>query len=219
RRSHRIARHHRHRRRARAGARHRRDRLRRTLCASGCARAPRAHGPFRRNDREAGAHDRRRSLHLHQPAARDRSAARARVTNQAHDRVDVVIAGAGLVGLSLAAALAGTGLSYALTDRAAVVTGENAAGESAWDSRIYAISPGSAEFLHGIGAWQRVGCDRVQAVESMLIRGDGGAVLEFNAYDLGERALAWIVEERVLRSALVPRVRGLGVPVLAPREI
>jgi 2-polyprenyl-6-methoxyphenol hydroxylase-like FAD-dependent oxidoreductase len=30
-------------------------------------------------------------------------------------------------------------------------------------------------------------------------------VLQFSAYDLGERALAWIVEERALRAALLPR--------------
>ncbi len=41
-------------------------------------------------------------------------------------------------------------------------------------------------------------------------------VLNFSAYDLGERALAWIVEERALRAALVPLVRSAGVAVHAP---
>jgi 2-octaprenyl-6-methoxyphenol hydroxylase len=72
--------------------------------------------------------------------------------------------------------------------------------------------------LHGIGAWQHLGCDRVQPVESMLIQGDRGASLEFTAYELGERALAWIVEERSLRAGLVPLVRTGGVSVLAPQE-
>ena len=38
----------------------------------------------------------------------------------------------------------------------------------------------------------------------------------FSAYDLGERALAWIVEERALRAALVPGVHAAGVDVVAP---
>jgi len=131
---------------------------------------------------------------------------------------DVAVVGAGLVGLAVAAGLAGSGLSVAVTDRATVATPDAAAAEHDWDSRVYAISPGSAEFLRSIGAWQHVPCARVQPVESMLIRGDDGATLEFSAFELGERALAWIVEERVLRAALVPLVRALGVPLLAPRE-
>jgi hypothetical protein len=50
----------------------------------------------------------------------------------------------------------------------------------------------------------------------MRIEGDAGAVLNFSAYELGERALAWIVEERALRDALVPLVHEAGVAVHAP---
>ncbi len=131
---------------------------------------------------------------------------------------DVVIAGAGLVGLSLAAALAQSGLGVALTDRTPVVMPQLPLGPDDWDSRVYAISPGSAAFLRGIGTWQHLGCDRVQAVESMLIHGDRGGCVEFTADELGERALAWIVEERSLRAGLVPLVRTGGVEVLAPHE-
>ena len=49
----RVADHHRHRRRARARVRHRRDRLGRRLRAGRGARAARAHGTFRRRDRQA----------------------------------------------------------------------------------------------------------------------------------------------------------------------
>jgi 2-polyprenylphenol 6-hydroxylase len=129
---------------------------------------------------------------------------------------DVVIVGAGLVGLALAPALVRCGLSVALVDRASVKTPEPPAVGGSWDARVYAISPGSAAFLRAIGAWQQVPCDRIAPVESMRIEGDTGARLDFSAYDLGERALAWIVEERALRSALVPLVRSAGVAVHAP---
>ncbi len=134
------------------------------------------------------------------------------------DSVDVLIAGAGLVGLALAAALARSGLTVAIADRNPVVSPALAAGDDDWDPRVYAISPGSAAFLRGIGAWQYLSCERVQSIESMLVHGDRSASLEFCAYDIGERALAWIVEERALRGALVPLVRAAGIPVLAPRE-
>ncbi len=40
------------------------------------------------------------------------------------------------------------------------------------------------------------------------------ATLSFSAYDLHERALAWIVEERLLRAALLQRVFDAGVTVI-----
>ena len=71
--------------------------------------------------------------------------------NAAIERRDVVIAGAGLVGLSLAAALARAGMTVALLDR---LPPPASADPDTWDARVYAISPGSASFLQRVGAWQ-----------------------------------------------------------------
>ena len=128
------------------------------------------------------------------------------------ERFDVVIAGAGLVGLALAPALARSGLSVALVDRAPIAAPDFDA--ATWDARVYAISPGSAKFLRAVGAWQLLPTERVVAIEAMQVHGDAGATLRFSAYDLGERALAWIVEERVLRAALLRMVFGDGVTVI-----
>lgn len=125
------------------------------------------------------------------------------------DAYDVVVAGAGLPGLSLATALAHSGLSVAVADAAPIAAPEQ--DRAQYDLRIYAVSPGSAQFLHGIGAWQRLPVDRVTAVESMEIEGDARARLAFSAYDLRERALAWIVEERELRSVLLESAFEAGV--------
>ena len=127
------------------------------------------------------------------------------------DRRDVVIAGAGLVGLALASALARSGMTVALLDRQASAPSEDPA---TWDARVYAISPGSATFLQRVGAWQALQCDRITAIETMRIAGDTGATLEFSAYELGERALAWIVEERALRAALLPAIHAPGIELV-----
>jgi len=129
-------------------------------------------------------------------------------------RCDVLVAGGGLVGLSLAPALARAGLAVALADR--VPIGMAPADPGTIDSRVYAISPGSVAFLEAQRAWSALPADRMQAVEAMRVEGDRGAVLEFSAHDVGVRALAWIVEEREIRAALVPHVRDEGVVVLAP---
>jgi ubiquinone biosynthesis UbiH/UbiF/VisC/COQ6 family hydroxylase len=130
---------------------------------------------------------------------------------------DVLIAGAGLVGLALAPALANAGLRVALADRAPMVAPAPLA-ESLWDARVYAVSPGSVTFLETIGAWQALPRERLTAIETMHVVGDDGAVLDFSAYELAERALAWIVEERTLRIALVANVQAAGVAMLAPRN-
>jgi 2-polyprenylphenol 6-hydroxylase len=131
---------------------------------------------------------------------------------------DVAILGAGLVGLSLAAALARAGMRVALADRAAVDAPALSSTDEDWDARVYAISPGSVAFLESIGAWQRLRGDRVCPIEAMHVRGDAGGELTFSAYELGERSLAWIVENREIHAALVASIRDTkGIDVLAPR--
>jgi len=132
---------------------------------------------------------------------------------------DVLIAGAGLVGQALAPALAASGLAVALADRAPLTAPEAPAGQNDWDSRVYAISPGSASLLRALGAWHALPPERITPIEKMRVEGDDGGELNFSAYEIGERALAWIVEERALREALVPLVHAAGVTTHAPRAI
>ena len=112
-------------------------------------------------------------------------------------KFDVLIIGGGLVGASLAAALKLGNLSVALVEAQPM-----SFQKEGWDGRIYAISPGSAEFLSQCGAWQHLDMSRVQAVEQMRVFGDEGAELDFSAYQLGAPELAFILENRLLLQAL-----------------
>ena len=120
-----------------------------------------------------------------------------------------VIAGAGLVGPG---ARAGARARRALASRSSIARRSRRRrldADDDWDTRVYAISPGSAAFLRALGAWQALPAERIAPIEAMRVEGDAGATLDFSAYELGERALAWIVEERALRAALVAaRARG-----------
>jgi ubiquinone biosynthesis UbiH/UbiF/VisC/COQ6 family hydroxylase len=128
------------------------------------------------------------------------------------DSFDLVIVGAGLVGASLAAALAGSGLTVAVVEPE-----PPAPPTDDWDSRIYAISPASAAFLAELGAWQRLDAARVQPVAAMRIAGDApGARLEFSAYETGVAALANIVESGRLQHALWLTLEGMGIRLMAP---
>jgi len=134
-----------------------------------------------------------------------------------HGRHDAAIVGGGLVGASLALALQRAGLDVALIEPQRPQT-PPAAG--AWDSRIYAISPGNAAFLDSLGVWLRLDSQRVQRVETMAISGDAPAGrLEFSAYESGLRELAYIVEGGALLQALRAAIADTGqVRMLCPAQ-
>ncbi len=129
---------------------------------------------------------------------------------------DVVIVGGGLVGLSLARALAGSGLALALVEPQP----PGRAPGADWDNRIYAVSPGSASFLARCGAWEGLPQERLTRVETMRITGDdASAHLEFSAYDAGLRELAWIVENRRLQHELWQAMQGQDIRVYRPANL
>ena len=118
-------------------------------------------------------------------------------------KFDVVIIGGGLVGAGLSAALKHSGLSLAMVESQPLLMPGNApASTEDWDSRIYAISPGSRSFLEQSGAWSLLDASRIASVEAMRVFGDTGAKLEFSAYQMGVAELACILENRALHHAL-----------------
>ncbi len=102
---------------------------------------------------------------------------------------DVIIAGAGIVGAALACALRDSGLSLALVEPHPVAP----PGETL-DTRIYAVSPGSAALLANIGVWETLDQRRICPVYAMDVRGDQGAKIVLDAYQAGVPQLAWILE-------------------------
>jgi ubiquinone biosynthesis UbiH/UbiF/VisC/COQ6 family hydroxylase len=113
---------------------------------------------------------------------------------------DVVIVGGGLVGASLAASLKSSGLKLAMIE--GLSTPSLPTDPNDWDARIYAITPGNADFLRDCGAWQHLDLSRVQQVEEMRVFGDRGSELDFSAYQIGAAELTFILESRQLQQAI-----------------
>lgn len=113
---------------------------------------------------------------------------------------DVAVVGSGLIGASFARAAHGLSVALVGTEpRAAPAPAE----ADAFDTRVYAISPGSAAFLAALKVWPLLPGDRLTPVHAMRIYGDDGrSLLEFDAYRSGVPELAWIVEDRLLHAAL-----------------
>jgi ubiquinone biosynthesis UbiH/UbiF/VisC/COQ6 family hydroxylase len=123
-------------------------------------------------------------------------------------KFDIVVIGGGLVGASLAVALKDSDLKIALVESHLPLT---LPADASWDSRIYAISPGSAAFLQEHGVWQMIDKSRITPVYDMAVFGDDNAArLDFSAYDLGISELAYIVENRQLQTSVWNALTSAG---------
>ena len=117
---------------------------------------------------------------------------------------DLTIVGGGLVGASLALALSPR-FRVAVLERSR----DPAAGvpPGQWDSRVFAISPGSRAFLQRIGGWQ-LPADRVGTIREMDVRGDRGGEIRFDALDVSADQLAATVENGTLQQSLWRAMAG-----------
>jgi 2-polyprenylphenol 6-hydroxylase len=124
---------------------------------------------------------------------------------------DIVIVGAALVGASAAVALAKQGFKVALVDRKSPLV---ALANAQWDSRIYAISPGNADWLKDLGVWQRMDAERIMPIAEMQIWGDANAeALNFNAEDTFANNLGYILENSALQQALWDELQTLDFDI------
>jgi 2-octaprenylphenol hydroxylase len=129
---------------------------------------------------------------------------------------DVLIVGGGMVGAALACALGDSSLKVALLDRA-----PPAAPEKEYDQRVSAITLASQSLFENIGAWDGMVRQRVSPVREMQVWSEGGSgSIHFNAAEIGEPCLAWIIENRVIQSSLIERLHQFtNVHYLCPVEI
>src|SRR5665213_3238217 len=114
-------------------------------------------------------------------------------------RVELLVVGGGLAGMSLASACAGAGIETALVDRAtpaSVLT-------PSFDGRTTALAFGSQQVLAGIGLWQGIAPAAEPIREIRVADGQSHLFLHYDHRLLGDHPLGYIVENRVLRHAIL----------------
>jgi len=128
----------------------------------------------------------------------------------------IVIAGAGIVGLTLGALLRRVGTRGAL--RISIIDA-NSKPDYSFDRdielRVSAISAGSRDILDEAGAWRFVAPDRICPYADMKVWEASGAVegpetLLFSAADYALPELGHIVENKLLQDALLSALSGGG---------
>src|SRR5262245_22689654 len=131
-------------------------------------------------------------------------------------RADVVIAGGGLVGLTLALALGRAGLDVAVVDREPPAR----AADDRFDGRASAIALGSARVLQGLGLWPRLE-PHAQPIEDIRVSdGDSLLFVHYDHRDLGGEPLGYIIENRFIRRALYAAIgEATGVRLAAAVEL
>ncbi|MGA8261093.1 MAG: UbiH/UbiF/VisC/COQ6 family ubiquinone biosynthesis hydroxylase [Arenicellales bacterium] len=113
---------------------------------------------------------------------------------------DILVVGAGMVGASFAAALADSPFSVALLDAGAPPEPPPA---EHYDLRVSAVSPGSRDILKAIGAWDRLDASRIGPYRSMCVwDACSEGSIEFDASELGESWLGFIIENANIQYAL-----------------
>jgi len=128
---------------------------------------------------------------------------------------DIVIVGGGMVGATLAAAIAMAPACQAL--RIALVDAtshngqnENLAKSDAFDSRVVALAERSRELLQAIGVWQEILDQRACAYREMQVwDGEGTGRIAFHADDIHASELGHIVENTCIVRSLYQRLRAL----------
>ena len=122
---------------------------------------------------------------------------------------DVLIVGAGLVGLSAAVAFATQGKNVVLVDAKPVMNQK----AQAWDERIYALTPATEAWLESLGIWQDVDLTRICPIDAMHVwHEDEALVLSSNDAHLPK--LGVIIENKNLMAALWQKVNALDVTVI-----
>ena len=119
---------------------------------------------------------------------------------------DILIAGGGMVGASLACALGNTGLTVALIE--AADTPKAPAIDDPYGLRVSAITLASQCILQNLGVWETIKANRISPFREMHTWDAGGdGRIHFDSAEIGEATLGHIIENQLIQASLYERCR------------
>lgn len=134
---------------------------------------------------------------------------------------DLIVVGAGMVGATLARAMADSDLRVALLDAMPLDQPLTARPtDSGYDPRVSALSAASEHVLNNLDAWQRIPAQYRCAYRHMCVwDGAGTGQIRFDAAELGENRLGHIVENWRVQQAVLDSLAETDVTLLGGRQL
>lgn len=133
---------------------------------------------------------------------------------------DIVIVGGGLNGPALALALAQAGFAVTVIDARPAP----ARAERGFDGRAYALAQASKRLLSAIGVWPALLAEaqpilRIMASDGRAGEGAAPFFLNFNAAEIEEGPMGFMVEDRHLYAAFLDAMAAAGVRLLSSESV
>lgn len=129
---------------------------------------------------------------------------------------DIIIVGAGLVGLAAAIAFTLQQKNVVLVSSYQPIDNQ-ATSQSVWDERVYTLTPATENWLENLGVWENIDKTRVSSIDAMHIwNADRELLLKSEDANLAKMGL--IVENQNVMNALWQKVQALGVTVITDAE-
>jgi len=137
---------------------------------------------------------------------------------------DIVVAGAGMVGLIFASLLATRQYSDCVNLKIAILEAKpfkDTDIKAKFDPRVVALTESSRHLLEDIGVWSNIASQRVCPYQRMEIwESDGTGNIEFDCKDIRQSSLGHIVENRLIIKSILHRMEGLeNVELLCPAMV
>lgn len=130
-------------------------------------------------------------------------------------RIDVAIVGAGMVGLTLGALLAGAGLRVKIVDRQS----PGASVAESFDGRVSALAAGSQRIFASAGFWKDLAPHAQPILDISVSDADSPLFLHYDSCSAGQGPLGYIVENRHIRAVLFRHAESAGAHVVAPARV
>lgn len=127
---------------------------------------------------------------------------------------DVVVVGAGIVGLAAAIVCAKLGKKVIVVAAQKTVVKK----QQTWDARIYALTASTQAWLEALGVWAEVDSSRVNTISAMQLWDAQDNKLTLQDDDANLDKLGVIIENQNLMYALDQLIQLLGISVIAEVE-
>lgn len=149
-----------------------------------------------------------------------RPATHTKVTRPTATGADVLLVGGGLVGGTIACALAAQGIAVAVVDTERPGESQRRRDKTAHDGRVSAVALTSQRLFARIGVWPALQPFATPIRHIRVAEGGSTGFLHYDSREIGGEPFGFMVENRALKSELGLQVtRRAGITLFAPARI